>query len=102
MNEYFFIDEKSIRYCYPYECDKRTTSYGVLDQYVGNKYTREEMDKIIAEMMIRHPYVAGSMRLNLSIMRFHKGLSFYHSLSFRNYSYLNQEVGNPEIEYEKK
>lgn len=36
MEEYY-IDEKSIRYCYPYETDKKVTDYGILAKYIGKK-----------------------------------------------------------------
>lgn len=102
MEEYYYISKRSIQYCYPCEYDKTVTEYGVLEKYIGKRYTREEMDKIIAEMIIRHPYIEGSMRLNLSVMKFNKGRSYYHMLDFRNYNYKNQKKGNMDIKFEKK
>lgn len=95
MEEYY-IDEKSIRYCYPYETEKKATDYGVLTKYIGKKFSEREMDKIIAEMILRHPYIDNSMRLELAIMRNH---SYYHILTFRNYDHNKQEKGNGSIKY---
>ena len=97
MNNCFYIDEKSIRCCYPYEDEEKITSYGVLEKYIGRKYTREEIDQIIAELIMSHPYIEGSMRLHITIMR---NRSFYHILDFRNYDYGKQKRGNPEVKYE--
>ncbi|RHO95795.1 hypothetical protein DW019_11120 [Clostridium sp. AF37-5] len=96
MEEYY-INEKSIRYCYPYETDKKVTDYGVLAEYIGKKFSRKEMDKIIAEMILRHPYIDSSMRLYLDVMR---NQSYYHMLVFHNYNYNKQEKGNESIKYE--
>ena len=48
MKEYY-IDEKSIRYCYPYETKKKVTDYGVLAKYIGKRFSEREIDKIISE-----------------------------------------------------
>ena len=96
MEEYY-INEKSIRYCYPYETDKKVTDYGVLAGYIGKKFSRKEMDKIIAEMILNHPYIDNSMCLHLTVM---KNQSYYHILDFRNYNHDKQEKGNESIKYE--
>lgn len=96
MEEYY-IDEKSIRYYYPFETDKKVVDYGVLAEYIGKKFSRKEMDKIIAEMILRHPYIDNSKRLSLAVMR---NQSYYHILEFRNYNYNKQEKGNESIKYE--
>lgn len=95
--EEFYIDEKSIRYCYPCETDKIVTNYGVLKEYIGKKFSREEIDRIIAEMITKHLYIENSMRLHLAIMR---DRSYYHILNFRNYKYKNETKGDVEIKYE--
>lgn len=96
MEEYY-IDEKSIRCQYPYEADKRVTDYGVLTKYIGKKFSRKEMDKIIAEMIIKHPYIDNSKCLHIAVMR---NRSYYHILEFRNYKYENEVKGNTGIKYE--
>lgn len=106
MEEYYYIDDKYITYCYPHGTSKKITTYGVLGQYVGKKYTREEMDKIIAEMVIRHPYIEGSMNVHLNVMKveIYKGCkycSFYHMLNFYNYNFRKQVVENTAIKWEK-
>lgn len=99
MQEEYYIDENSIRYCYPYETDNKATDYGVLSNYIGKKYSRKEMDKIVAEMILRHPYIKGSMRLHLNVMR---NQSYYHMLTFKNYAYKKQEKDDMSIKYEIK
>lgn len=95
MEEYY-IDEKSIRYCYPYETDKKVTDYGVLAKYIGKKFSEREMDKIISEMILRHPYIDNSMSLHLSVMKNH---SYYHILNFHNYDHNKQKKGDSSIKY---
>lgn len=74
----YFIEVNSITYQYP---------YGI--------------DKIIAKMILKHPYIDNSMNLKLSIMRkTAKVDSFYHILNFRNYNYENQVKGDTTIKYE--
>lgn len=99
MKEEYYIEEKSIRYCYPCETDRRITEkdYGVLTNYIGKKFTREEMDQIVSEMVLRHPYVSNAMHLHLAVMR---NRSYYHILDFHNYDYKNQERGDVSIRYE--
>lgn len=95
--EVYYIDEKSIRCCYPYEADKRIIDYGVLTKYIGKMFSRKEIDKIISEMIIRHPYIEGSKKLHMAVMR---NQSYYHILDFHNYNYGKQEKGNGSIKYE--
>lgn len=97
----YFIEVNSITYQYPYGIDKKVTDYGVLNKYIGKEFSREEIDKIIAEMIIKHPYIDNSMNLKLSIMKKNaKVQSFYHILNFRNYNYENQVKGDTAIKYE--
>lgn len=99
MKEEYYIEKDSLRYYYPYEADRRITEkdYGVLTNYIGKKFTREEMDQIISEMVLKHPYVSNAKGLHLAVMRNH---SYYHILDFRNYDYENQERGDVSIRYE--
>ena len=104
MKEYFYIETESIRYCYPYECSKTAKSYGVLEPYIGKHYTREEIDKVIAELITRHPYIEGSMSLHVDIIRKTSPDSldsYFHMLEFQNYEYGKQEKGDTQIKFEK-
>lgn len=56
-------------YCFPYETCERVKDYGVLQKYIDKKYTREEIDKIICEMIAKHPYIEGSMYLKIKICK---------------------------------
>ena len=100
MKEIYYIDEKSIRYCYPYGTDQtvKEQNYGVLSNYIGKKFTRDEMDQIIAEMVVKHPYIENSMHLHLAVMR---NRSYYYILDFHNYDYDKQDQGEMNIKYEK-
>ena len=80
---------------------KKVTDYGVLNKYIGKEFSRKEIDKIIAEMILKHPYIDNSKFIELSIMRKTAEFkSFYHTLNFRNYNYKNQVKGDTTIKYE--
>lgn len=86
MKEYYI--NNYITCCYPHELSKRVGRFGVLDKYIGERYSRDEIDTIIAELIIRRPYVSNSMRLTIDIMR---GNNYYHMLRFKNYDYKKQK-----------
>lgn len=100
MKKYYIND--FITYCYPYETSKPTKDYGVLSQYIGKFYNRDEMDKIICELIMRHPYIEHSMRLKISIMWVEKNTTgYYHIFDFTNDNDEKQSKGSLEIKYEK-
>ena len=96
----YFIDA-NIRYCYPYKVSKKVEEYGVLSEYIGKRYNRDEIDKIICEMIMKHPYIKGSMFLELLVM-WGKDNTYgtYHIFTFKNDNYKEQEKGDLEIKYE--
>ncbi len=99
----YYIDE-FIAYCYPYETNKATENYGVLAKYMGKYFNRNEMDKIICELIMKHPYVENSMRLEIRIMYKDERAymcGFYHILDFQNDNFKEQNRGSLEIKYEK-
>lgn len=94
MKQYYF--EKFMEFCYPYETSKRVFCYGVLEQYMGKSFTRDEVDKIICELVTRHPYVSGAMDLKLSISQTDSESNYseyYHILTFKNDNCEKQEKG---------
>lgn len=101
---------ESVTYCFPYDI-KHTFhgDYGPLLPYIGKSraVSRDEIDRFICEMIMHHPFVPGSMRLDINIMcREQKNpvaavTSFYHSLSFKNDAYKEQQKGDMTIQYEK-
>ena len=94
MNQYYF--DKFMEFCYPYETGQRVLNYGVLEEYMGKQFTRDEIDEIICKLITKHPYVSGSMDLKLSISRMEsegKYIEYYHILTFKNDNYDNQEKG---------
>lgn len=94
MNQYYF--DKFMEYCYPYQTSQKVFCYGVLEQYMGKHFTRDEIDKIICELITRHPYVSGAMDLKLSISKVDsegKYREYYHILTFKNDNHDNQEKG---------
>lgn len=100
MKKYFVED--FITYCYPYDVSRRTKNYGVLSDYIGKYYNRDEIDKIICELITRHPYVENSMRLKLAVQWTDGNTTgYYHILDFVNDNYKQQNRGNLEIKYEK-
>ena len=97
----YFIDN-FITYCYPYEVSKVTKDYGVLSEYIGKRYNRDEIDKIICELIMKHPYIEHSMRLELFVMWEEKNVTgYYHILNFKNDNDEKQSKGSLEIKYEK-
>ena len=96
----YFIDD-FITYCYPYDVSKTTKDFGVLSQYIGQRFNRNEIDKIICEMIVKHPYIEGSMWLKLSVMWEEKNtIGYYHTLIFKNDNDDKQSKGSLEIKYE--
>lgn len=103
MKKYYIED--SILYCFPYETSHILSynNYGVLTQYINKKFDRSEIDRVICEMITRHPYIEKSMILKFSVMWIdteenRKGL--YHLLKFENDNYKRQNKGNISIKYE--
>jgi hypothetical protein len=97
----YFIDG-FITYCYPYDIEKGTKDYGVLSKYIGKYFNRDEMDKIICELIMKHPYVENSMWLKLSVQWIEENITgYYHILNFRNDNYEKQSKASLEIKYEK-
>jgi len=96
----YFVDD-FITYCYPYEVSKATKNYGVLTQYIGKYFDRDEMDKIICEMIMKHPYIENSMWLKLSIKWIEEDtIGYYHILVFENDNDKKQSKGSTIIKYE--
>lgn len=97
----YFIDDYTT-YCYPYETRKSTKDYGVLSKYIGKYFNRDEADKIICELIMRHPYIENSMEVEIKIMWKEKNMTgFYHILDIRNDNFEKQTKGSLEIKYEK-
>ena len=97
----YFID-KHMRCCYPYEKPKVTKEYGVLSEYMDKYYDRDEIDKIICELITRHPYVEGAMSLKISVCWELDGVTgYYHIFDFENDNHDNETIHSIEIKYEK-
>lgn len=100
MKKYYF--SKSISYCYPNDYSRLTKDYGVLEQYMGKEYGREEIDKIICELITKHPYIENAHSLDINIMWGTERIEgFYHMLSFENDNFEQQAKGDLSIKYEK-
>lgn len=97
----YFIDT-FISCCYPYDISRATKNYGILSEYIGKCFDRDEIDKIICELIMRHPYIEYSMYLQLSVQWMDGNMTgYYHILNFRNDNYGEQNRGSLEIKYEK-
>lgn len=68
-------------------------NFGVLEEYRDKKYTLKEMNEIIAGLIIKQPFVTGSMNLKIAI---YNGMGYHHILDFKNYFY--KEEGRTENE----
>ncbi len=93
----FYIDFDFMKLRYPYELNERVTRFGVLEQYRDKKYTLKEINEIIAELVIRTPYISHSMGLYMTVY----GPKEIHSmLSFNNYDFENQKKDyRPEVKF---
>lgn len=99
MKKYFICPH--VHYCYPCEVAKPTIDFGVLHQYIGKYFTRDQIDEIICKMVLRHPYVEGAMQLEISVQWEENGVvGYYHSFEFQNENYKIQNKSNTEIKYE--
>ena len=97
----YFIDSL-ITYCYPHEVSKATEDYGVLSQYIGKFFNRNEIDEIICEMITKHPYIEHAMWLKIYVMWEDENTTgFYHVLNFTNDNDEKQNKRSLEIKYEK-
>ena len=97
----YFIDD-FITYCYPSDVSRMTQNYGVLSDYIGKYFNRDEIDGIICELIMRHPYVENAMSLGLSVKWTDRNTAgYYHILDFDNDNFEQQNRGNLEIKYEK-
>lgn len=103
VNEVFYIEEHVIT-CYPYESDKsvKNDNLGVLEDYMNKTYSRKEIRELMAKLIVHHPYIEGSMRVSVDIMRKEIGsyIEFYQTLTFENTEHEEQEIGDKEIKFE--
>lgn len=92
MDKKYYIESGS--YCYPCKTIEPIKDWGVLEEHIGKHYSRDTMDKIICELILRHPYISGAMNIDINIMWCDgKIKGFYHRLNFRQEQkdYFHQE-----------
>lgn len=99
MRKYYISD--IMRYCYPFGTSKIVENYGALSQYIGKFYSRAEIDRIVCELVTRHPYIEGSMMLSVTVMSCDEYKEIYHAFDFKNFDYEKQERGDTAIKFEK-
>jgi len=101
MEIYFYIDCDHISICYPCKTRQYLDNLGVLEQYKNKKYSLEEINKIIADIIIKTPFVNNSMNLDINVCYSDgKAKGFHHIISIKNYWYENQQKEDkPEIKY---
>lgn len=103
MEKVYYIE--SVRCCFPYQTEREVFDYGVLKDYINKEYNRSEIDKIIAKMIIKHPYIKNSMHIKICVEYKHtngikRSRGIYHNLRFMNYNFKEQEWNGSGIEYE--
>lgn len=99
MRKYYISD--IMRYCYPFGISKVVENYGVLSQYIGKFYSRDEIDGIVCELVTRHPYIEGSMKLSVTVMCVDEWEEIYHAFDFKNFDYEKQKRADTAIKFEK-
>ena len=98
----FYIDLNSIKRCYPSSIRTNVKNYGVLSKYENKKYTLREINAILAELIIKQPFISNSMFLEIKIMKINNmnEESYHHILSINNYEYKDQKREKaPEIKF---
>ena len=84
--------------CYPQTIGEKVTRFGVLEPYRNKKYTLKEINEIIAELIIRTPYISHSMWLGITAYGPMDKIHFM--LSIKNYDYDNQNKEyQPEVKF---
>ena len=102
MKKQYYIDN-TISLCYPYETSKlvKADEYGVLAEYVEKRMSRSEIDKVICEMIMRHPFIPGSMSLSVRVMwEYGYTTGYYHTFDFQNDNHDKQQRTEKFIQYE--
>ena len=93
----FYINLKTTKMCYPSSIRTSVKNYGVLSKYENKKYTLHEINAIVAELIIKQPFISNSMFLEIYIMN---GGGYHHILNISNYEYKNQKREKaPEIKF---
>ncbi len=93
----FYIDFGSIRMCYPSEVSKKISNFGVLEQYKDKKYNMKDINEIIAELIMKNPYISNSMFIHINVM---SGMGYHYILDIKNYKYKEQKrMENEEISF---
>lgn len=97
----YYLDLEHAKYCYPYKTPKGIMSLGVLEKYKDKRYTKKEINRIIAELMIKVPYIENSMSVEFSVMyKDDKNrISYYRILHFRNIDFEKQERTDDEVKF---
>lgn len=103
-----FNDEKEyyishVNFIYPNEISQpvEKENYGILAKYMGKYFDRTEMDKIICELITRHPYVKNAYMLEIETeWRMDSARGRYHNLQFDNDSFEEQRRTKPTVKYE--
>lgn len=96
----YFIDCDHITICYPYETTQKLKYIGVLEQYRGKKYSLKEINVIIADLIIKTPYVDNAMGLEIHVLWTEKNVTGYHHLlSFKNYWYEKQKRTEASVKF---
>ena len=94
----FYIDCDFMEMCYPQTIGEKVTRFGVLEPYRNKKYTLKEINEIIAELIIRTPYISHSMWLGITAYGPMDKIHFM--LSIKNYDYDNQNKEyQPEVKF---
>lgn len=98
----YYID-RYMSYCYPHATSQKVTNYGVLSKYIGKVFDRSEIDNIICELIVRHPYIPHAMNLTVRVMWEDGDVTgFYHMFDFKNDNFKTQIKNSLQIKYESE
>lgn len=87
------------RFIYPYDISRKVKeeNLGVLAEITQNVYSFQEMNQIVARLIVRTPYVAGAMLVSFNF--YQVGAGDHSRLIFKNPYYNEQEKGDLCVRY---
>lgn len=84
----FYIDFDHISTVFPSRISEKVSNFGPLSIHQDELYTLEQINEIIAKLIVKTPYIPGYMDITLIVMNKH---GYHHILTFKNYDYAKQK-----------
>ena len=87
---------------FPNESSQRIENWGILEKHIEKEYNRKEIDMLICEMIMNHPYIDGCkcLEINIEWINERNSRGYYHMLKLTNDNYKKQDIADNKIKYE--